>query len=134
MPPMISRWLGTMNTPHINIPTLYGKATRTPSGSRLGSTMSTPAINLVVQINGSKNFVARTARTKASAPSSGYPVAMMVASPQYTVYRCLAPEVMRNKARTMRRRVWSLVFMACGGVRRSAFQDLNRRCANCPRK
>ena len=105
-----------MNTPHINIPTLYGNATKTPSGSRLGSTMSTPAINLVVQINGSKNFVASTASTKASAPSSGYPVAMMVASPQYTAYRCLAPELMRNKAKTMRRTVWSLGFMGWGGV------------------
>ena len=77
---MMSRWLGTMNSPHMSMPTAYGNAMATPNCSRPGSNITTPAMSFAVQMNGSKNFVSKTARTKAVASGSGYPVAMMVGS------------------------------------------------------
>ena len=98
MPPMMAKWLGTMNTPHKSMPVAYGKATKTPSGSRPGRSKSAPPTTLVRQMNGSKNRVSRTAETKACAPSSSYPVAMTDGSPQTTVTRCLVPEARRKAA------------------------------------
>ena len=54
----------------------------TPSCSLPGRTMSTPAKSFAVQMKGNRNFVAKTAVTKACASGSGYPVAMIEASAQ----------------------------------------------------
>ena len=62
-----------------------GKSHQGPQGFAFGQQQERACGQPVVQMNGSKNFVASTASTNAVAPSSGYPVAMTVGSPAYTV-------------------------------------------------
>ena len=53
---MMSRWLGTMNSPHMSMPTAYGNAMATPNCSRPGSNITTPAMSFAVQMNGSREL------------------------------------------------------------------------------